>query len=39
VGCTGFGLGTYLFKPGMSVAEVAERAKLAVTAYDKGEAK
>ena len=39
VGCTGFGLGTYIFKPGMSVAEVAERAKLAVTAYDKGEAK
>jgi 2-dehydro-3-deoxyphosphogalactonate aldolase len=39
VGCTGFGLGTYIFKPGMSAAEVAERAKLAVTAYDKGEAK
>ncbi|KKB09567.1 2-dehydro-3-deoxy-6-phosphogalactonate aldolase [Devosia chinhatensis] len=36
VGCTGFGLGTYLFKPGMSVAEVADRAALAVAAYDKG---
>ena len=36
VGCTGFGLGTYLFKPGMSAGEVAERAALAVAAYDKG---
>lgn len=36
VGCTGFGLGTYLFKPGMSAGEVAERAALAVSAYDKG---
>lgn len=36
VGCTGFGLGTYIFKPGMSVAEVSERAKLAVASYDKG---
>ena len=36
VGCTGFGLGTYIFKPGMSVGEVAERAALAVAAYDKG---
>ncbi|SFV32393.1 2-dehydro-3-deoxyphosphogalactonate aldolase [Devosia crocina] len=36
VGCTGFGLGTYIFKPGMSVAEVAERAATAVAAYDKG---
>ncbi len=35
-GCTGFGLGTYLYKPGMSAAEVAERAALAVAAYDKG---
>ncbi len=39
VGCTGFGLGTYIFKPGMSVAEVSERAKLAVAAYDQGAAK
>lgn len=36
VGCTGFGLGTYIFKPGMSVVEVAERAATAVAAYDKG---
>ncbi len=36
VGCAGFGLGTYVFKPGMSVSEVAERAALAVAAYDKG---
>jgi 2-dehydro-3-deoxyphosphogalactonate aldolase len=26
----------YIYKPGMSVAEVAERAKLAVASYDKG---
>lgn len=39
VGCTGFGLGTYLFKPGMDVADVSERAKLAVAAYDQGAAK
>ncbi len=38
-GCTGFGLGTYIYKPGMSVGQVAERAALAVAAYDKGEAK
>jgi 2-dehydro-3-deoxyphosphogalactonate aldolase len=36
-GCAGFGLGTYIFKPGMDVATVAERAALAVTAYDKGQ--
>lgn len=36
VGCTGFGLGTYIYKPGMGVNEVAERAALAVAAYDKG---
>lgn len=36
VGCTGFGLGTYIYKPGMSAAEVGERAALAVAAYDKG---
>ena len=34
VGCTGFGLGTYIFKPGMSVTEVSERAALTVAAYD-----
>lgn len=36
VGCSGFGLGTYIYKPGMSVAEVSERAATAVAAYDKG---
>jgi 2-dehydro-3-deoxyphosphogalactonate aldolase len=36
VGCAGFGLGTYIFKPGMSVAEVSQRAATAVAAYDKG---
>lgn len=35
-GCAGFGLGSYLFKPGRDAAEVAERAKAAVAAYDKG---
>lgn len=34
-GCTGFGLGTYLYKPGMSVQQIAERARLAVAAYDR----
>lgn len=37
-GCTGFGLGTYIYKPGMSAADVAERAKTAVAAYDAGKA-
>lgn len=35
-GCAGFGLGTYIFKPGMSAADVASRATVAVTAYDQG---
>lgn len=35
-GCTGFGLGTYIYKPGMDVAQVAERAVTAVAAYDRG---
>lgn len=34
-GCTGFGLGTYLFKPGMTVEQCAERARTAVEAYDR----
>ena len=34
-GCAGFGLGTYIFKPGMTVADCAERARLAVEAYDR----
>jgi 2-dehydro-3-deoxyphosphogalactonate aldolase len=33
-GCAGFGLGSYIFKPGMSVSDVAERARKAVAAYD-----
>nr|WP_314259559.1 2-dehydro-3-deoxy-6-phosphogalactonate aldolase [uncultured Devosia sp.] len=37
-GCTGFGLGTYIYKPGMSAADVAERARTAVAAYDTGKA-
>jgi 2-dehydro-3-deoxyphosphogalactonate aldolase len=34
-GCAGFGLGTYLFKPGMTVGQCAERARTAVEAYDR----
>ena len=37
-GCAGFGLGSYIYKPGMTVEQVAERAALAVAAYDKGAA-
>ena len=37
-GCTGFGLGTYIYKPGMSATDVAERARTAVAAYDAGKA-
>jgi 2-dehydro-3-deoxyphosphogalactonate aldolase len=35
-GCTGFGLGSYLYKPGSSAGEVGEKARLAVAAHDKG---
>ncbi|MEO5807204.1 2-dehydro-3-deoxy-6-phosphogalactonate aldolase [Devosia sp.] len=35
-GCAGFGLGTYIYKPGMSADEVAERGRIAVAAYDAG---
>ena len=35
-GCAGFGLGTYIYKPGMSADDVAERARTAVAAYDAG---
>lgn len=35
-GCAGFGLGTYIFKPGMTATDVATRARTAVAAYDKG---
>lgn len=34
-GCAGFGLGTYIFKPGMTPSDVADRARTAVAAYDK----
>lgn len=34
-GCCGFGLGTYIYKPGYSVEDVAERARVAVEAYDR----
>ena len=37
-GCTGFGLGSYLYKPGMDASAVAERARAAVGAYDAGAA-
>ncbi len=37
-GCIGFGLGTYIYKPGMDTAQVAERARAAVVAYDRGAA-
>ncbi len=33
-GADGFGIGSALFKPGMSVAEIAERARNIVAAYD-----
>ncbi|APX12034.1 2-dehydro-3-deoxy-6-phosphogalactonate aldolase [Tateyamaria omphalii] len=35
-GITGFGIGSALFKPGMSVADVASRAADMVAAYDAG---
>lgn len=35
-GCAGFGLGTYIYKPGMTAKDVAERAATAVAAYDMG---
>ena len=35
-GCTGFGLGTYIYKPGMTADQVSERALAAVAAYDAG---
>ena len=38
-GCAGSGLGTYIFKPGMSVADVAQRARTVVAAYDAGKSK
>ena len=38
-GCSGFGLGTYLYKPGMTPEEVATRARTAVAAYDEEKGK
>jgi 2-dehydro-3-deoxyphosphogalactonate aldolase len=35
-GCAGFGLGSYLYKPGKSPSEIAELARRAVEAYDTG---
>lgn len=34
-GCAGFGLGTYIFRPGMTAGDVAGRAQEAVAAYDR----
>ncbi|HTJ57453.1 MAG TPA: 2-dehydro-3-deoxy-6-phosphogalactonate aldolase [Devosiaceae bacterium] len=34
-GCTGFGLGTYIYKPGMPLEETAARGRTAVEAYDR----
>ena len=38
-GCVGFGLGTYLYRPGMELDAIATRAKAAVTAYDEEKGK
>ena len=35
-GCVGFGLGSYIFKPGMGLDEIDKRARAAVAAYDGG---
>lgn len=34
-GCTGFGLGSYLYLPGYSPEEIGRRASMAVAAYDR----
>lgn len=36
-GCVGFGLGTYLYKPGMDASQVGANAAKAVAAYDAGQ--
>ncbi len=33
-GCAGFGLGSYIYKPGMDLGEIDRRARAAVAAYD-----
>lgn len=38
-GCAGFGLGTYIYTPGMAAELVAERARAAVAAYEEGSTK
>ena len=38
-GCAGFGLGTYIYKPGMTLEETAARARTAVEAYDREKSK
>jgi 2-dehydro-3-deoxyphosphogalactonate aldolase len=38
-GCAGFGLGTYIFKPGMTAGDIAARARMAVAAYDREKGK
>jgi 2-dehydro-3-deoxyphosphogalactonate aldolase len=34
-GCTGFGIGSYLYKPGAKLADIAARAHAVVAAYDR----
>ena len=34
-GCTGFGIGSYLYKPGAALADIEARAKAVVAAYDR----
>jgi 2-dehydro-3-deoxyphosphogalactonate aldolase len=34
-GCAGFGLGTYVYTPGMTAGDIAARAQAAVAAYDR----
>ena len=36
-GCAGFGLGSYIYKPGMDLGEIERRARAAVAAYDEGQ--
>ena len=38
-GCAGFGLGTYLYKPDMTLDEIRARARTAVTTYDEEKGK
>jgi 2-dehydro-3-deoxyphosphogalactonate aldolase len=35
-GCAGFGIGSYLYRPGATLADIAQRANALVCAYDKG---